>query len=281
MKDWTREEVEATVADYFDMLETEQRGEPVNKAAHRRALRKIVQRSEGSIEFKHQNISAVLIELGCQYVQGYKPRRNYQDLLRDVIVDRLEASPSLRQLLETAAERPADPTHVDDILSILVPPPRSEGTPRRSDGTSRIREAHQRSSFDYIAREQRNQSLGAAGELLVLDYEHRRLWTAGNKRLAERIEHVARTQGDHLGFDIRSFEETGADRLIEVKTTRSGEMTPFFVTRNEVQVSEKRSGDYHLYRVHRFDAGPKMFVLDGALPDACVLDPTVFKARVR
>ncbi len=42
--DWTREEVGATVTDYFAMLEAELRGEPVNKAEHNRNLRKIVHR---------------------------------------------------------------------------------------------------------------------------------------------------------------------------------------------------------------------------------------------
>jgi dGTP triphosphohydrolase len=63
--DWTREEVEATVSDYFDMLAKELRGEPFNKAEHNRHLHQMLtNRSRGSIERKHQNISAVLIEYG-------------------------------------------------------------------------------------------------------------------------------------------------------------------------------------------------------------------------
>ena len=58
--DWTRDEVEATVADYFVMLESELRGESYSKAEHNRRLQQIIGRSRGSVEFKHQNISAVL-----------------------------------------------------------------------------------------------------------------------------------------------------------------------------------------------------------------------------
>ena len=36
--DWSREEVEATVADYFDMLGQELHGQNYNKSAHRRRL---------------------------------------------------------------------------------------------------------------------------------------------------------------------------------------------------------------------------------------------------
>ena len=62
---WSREEVEAAVTDYFDMLAKELRGEPFNKAEHNRALQRTLDnRSSGSVERKHQNISAVLIEAG-------------------------------------------------------------------------------------------------------------------------------------------------------------------------------------------------------------------------
>ena len=56
----------------------------------------------------------------------------------------------------------------------------------------------------------------------MLRFEHERLRRAGKKALAERVEHVAQTKGDHLGYDILSFEVTGQERLIEVKTTRFG-----------------------------------------------------------
>jgi len=75
--DWSREEVEAAVSDYFDMLAMELRGQPFNKAEHNRNLQKLLKnRPKGSIERKHQNISAVLIELGYPYIDGYKPLGN-------------------------------------------------------------------------------------------------------------------------------------------------------------------------------------------------------------
>jgi hypothetical protein len=63
--DWSRLEVEATVAAYLDMLDQELRGIAYNKSeARRRLLGTLSGRSEGAIERKHQNISAILIELG-------------------------------------------------------------------------------------------------------------------------------------------------------------------------------------------------------------------------
>lgn len=59
--EWSQAEVEAVVADYFTMLSLELRREPYNKAAHRRDLIQLLnRRSEGALERKHQNISAIL-----------------------------------------------------------------------------------------------------------------------------------------------------------------------------------------------------------------------------
>jgi hypothetical protein len=67
--EWNRNEVEATVADYFHMLILELSGQTYNKTAHRRGLiAKLHNRKESAIEFKHQNNSAILIQLGCPYI---------------------------------------------------------------------------------------------------------------------------------------------------------------------------------------------------------------------
>ena len=59
--DWSRDEVEATVGDYFAMLREELAGRSVNKSQHNDQLRRVLQgRSKGSVEFKHANVSAVL-----------------------------------------------------------------------------------------------------------------------------------------------------------------------------------------------------------------------------
>ena len=83
---WSEAEVEAAVADYFDMLKMELEGREYNKTEHRRELMmKLDARSNGSVERKHQNISAVLREMGLPFIQGYKPLKNLQGALRPVV----------------------------------------------------------------------------------------------------------------------------------------------------------------------------------------------------
>ncbi|MBL8707744.1 MAG: hypothetical protein JNL25_01005, partial [Rhodospirillaceae bacterium] len=91
--DWTSTEIDLIVADYFDMFRAEMAGMVVNKAERNRALQKLIQRSRGSIEFKHQNISAVLDRLGNPWIIGYKPRFNFQSALIDGIERFLSAKP--------------------------------------------------------------------------------------------------------------------------------------------------------------------------------------------
>jgi hypothetical protein len=63
--DWTIQEVSLIVADYFEMLQLELNHKDYNKTTHRKTLiPQLNNRSNGSVEFKHQNISAALINMG-------------------------------------------------------------------------------------------------------------------------------------------------------------------------------------------------------------------------
>lgn len=85
---WSRDEVDLIVADHFNMLKAELAGEPYSKAEHRRALQPLLGgRSESSIEFKHQNISAVLVGMGLPYIEGYKPAKNYQKTVQPQAIE--------------------------------------------------------------------------------------------------------------------------------------------------------------------------------------------------
>lgn len=276
---WSAVEVEAVVADYFAMLDKELRGEAYNKTFHRRLLSaQLNGRSDGSIERKHQNISAILIEFGHPYISGYKPLRNYQGLLREAVTARLAADQALAKLVSCAVEAPARLLPLPDILGRFELPPISSELSISAVHDRRARYDTGLPTVNFLERESRNQSLGRAGEEFVVNYERVRLESIGAGRLAERVEHVAVTEGDSLGFDVRSFEEDGSDRLIEVKTTAYGKHTPFFVSRNEVQVSSERSDRYHLYRVFRFRADPRLYTLEGSLNTVCRLEAVQYEA---
>jgi hypothetical protein len=125
-----------------------------------------------------------------------------------------------------------------------------------------------------------NRSLGSAGEEFVMRFEKARLLSLKRDRLAARIERVSVTRGDGLGFDILPFEPTGADRLIEVKTTAYAQETPFYVTRTELSASREHDTSYHLCRVFAFRRAPRLYLKKGQLDHEFVLDPTQYEARI-
>src|SRR5467141_2444276 len=91
---WQGDELDAIVADYFDMLAADLSGRPYVKSRHSAALMAQIGRTHRSVEFKHQNISAVLDELGMPWIPGYKPKRNYQNAIFDAIDRYLTRNPT-------------------------------------------------------------------------------------------------------------------------------------------------------------------------------------------
>ena len=276
-RDWSRQEVEATVRDYFDMLASELRGGPYNKAARNRALRaRLDDRSHGAVERKHQNISAVLIELGFPYINGYKPLGNVQNLLRDVVPKHLS---SLEDLVVADVTALQDRFTVVDVLGIGVDPPVPTPASVREAPVDYIVPSRRFPTINYLQMEALNRSLGCAGEALVMEFERARLLREGKDRLARNVEQVSKTVGDHAGFDIRSYEVSGQDRFIEVKTTRYGKLTPFYISAGEIRFSEANANAYHLYRLFEFRQSPRLFQLPGDVGRQVHLQAVNYRAR--
>lgn len=276
---WSHAEVDAAVADYFAMLKAELLREPYNKSEHRRVLLPLLNgRSASSVELKHANISAVLIEMGIPYIDGYKPRSNYQrNVLPDAIRAYLKANPELVRFVEMDLAAPPPAPSVADILAALERPPDHEEPKAIREGP-RITSP---TGVNYLEMESRNRSLGEAGETFVLNFERARLIREGRDSLADRVEQISLTVGPAAGYDIRSFEKDGTDRYIEAKTTRYGKSTPFFVTVNEVTFSQTHSSRYYLYRVFGFRESPRMYTLNGGIYQTCILSPAQFVASPR
>lgn len=275
---WSQREVDLVVADYFEMLRSELMESAYSKAEHRgRLLPKLEGRSAPSVEFKHANISAILVEMYLPYIDGYKPRGNYQRLLRDGVEAFLLANPTFfANLLQAPLLNPKAAGNATGAASgVFVPPPEPSDLPLNPISAPSI------TKIDFALRDSQNRKLGEMGEKWVVDIEQARLLEEGRDDLAKRVEWVSSTQGDGLGFDIVSFNhEDDSERHVEVKTTSLGKFFPFYVSANEVGVSERESDLYHLYRVFAFGRDPKVFVLKGALSQTCRLKPAVYRAVV-
>lgn len=275
---WDWLECEFLVNDYVTMLEKHLVGATYSKAAHRRALQpRLNNRSEGSIEYKHQNVSAVLLELGLPYIPGYKPAFNYQQQLKQVVLSYLAGHQQVVDDVNIIADKVADEQESYDLGwdSVFDPEP-----PERIPHVAEVRPSYLAKRIDFSERERRNRQLGERAEEFVLRMEKQRLTAEGRPDLAADVEWSSKERGDGLGFDIRSFDAVGdQERFLEVKATNSGKYLPFFISENERAFSNDYADAFRLYRVYEFANAPRFFILPGAIEQHVHLLPQNYRAR--
>ena len=306
--DWSAEELDAIVAEYFAMLAAQAAGEPLVKAARARALDERIRRGHKSIEFKHMNISAVLAELGMPNIRGYRPMSNYQRAIFPAVERFLDANPQAWEIGNAAwpmtalapTPGPAQ-TAQDRVRNVRMglesdrrgfreggegrspyielseedaPAPGARRTPR-PEGLERLVR-----KYDPAARDHRNRTLGLLGEEKVFRHEVAKLMAAERLDLARKVEWTSQERGDGAGYDIRSFLPSGDERLIEVKATRGSRTTPFFVTRTEREVSQECAQRWRLYRLYGLATSPRMFSLAPPLEKAVTLEAETWRATV-
>src|ERR1035441_6154372 len=250
------------------MLSAEITGRPYIKSRHSAVLMVQIGRTHRSVEFKHQNISAVLDELGLPWIPGYMPKRNYQNAIFDAIDRYLTGHSAIIE------EPSAPPMLVATESATFVDPP------VLSAKEQRIPERLQRlvRKFDPVERDHRNRSLGKAGEAFVVDIERARLAESNRGDLAHKVRWVSEEDGDGAGYDVLSFNPFGQERLIEVKTTNGAARTPFFLSRNECEFAKERPTDWSIYRVHLFAKNPRIFTISPPLEEAINLRPETWRA---
>ena len=264
---WTTEENDLIVADYFAMLADDLVGHPYNKAKHNERLRTQIKRTPGSIEYKHQNISAVLKGLGESWIPGYRPALNFQKTLVDAVVRWLHRNPEF--------QTPTFLKYKADAL-VIEPPPTLTNRPLPDELKQMLSIARK---FDVAERAERNRVLGRVGEEYICAHERARFTRAGRSDLAKRVRWVSQEDGDGAGYDIASFSPDGQIKLIEVKTTNGWERTPFHISRNELAVAADHPTKWCLVRLWNFAREPRAFELHPPLDAHVTLIATNYEAN--
>ncbi|MBB3571120.1 hypothetical protein FHX05_005260 [Rhizobium sp. BK491] len=122
---WTDEENDLIVVDYFTMLADDIAGLPYSKSEHNRRMQEKIDRSRKSIEFKHQNISAVLKGLGEDWIPGYRPAFHFQASLVDAVARWFAQNP--HWLARTPASDPS--RSLSDPPTVYLYPFNVQGPP--------------------------------------------------------------------------------------------------------------------------------------------------------
>lgn len=272
---WTDTENDLIVADYFAMLTSDLAGRPYSKAEHNRRLQEATGRSKGSIEHKHQNISAVIQAMDGVWLSGYVPLSNFQRSLADAVTRWFEVNPKFPD--HPLVSRSASEVRDRPVLWVGGPP--SAGGPSIARDIEVVAPIARK--VDFSGRDARNRELGQAGEELAFEHEQRVLFDAGRSDLAKRVRWISQEEGDGAGYDIASFSRDGRDRLIEVKTTNGWNRTPFYISPNELKVADQRREEWCLFRVWNYAREPKAFELRPPLDRHVNLAATGYLASFR
>ena len=183
-------------------------------------------------------------------------------------------------LVEQPAEVQSESKQVIRFNELIFEEPQK---PKPKNAGVKTSEFRARKAPDYGLQDSKNKKLGLEGELLVLEREIYALRAIGRHDLADKVVHVSEVEGDGAGHDVRSFDDGGNPKFIEVKTTKGPALTPFFISPNELAFSNQHPDNYFLYRVYEFDAETrcgKVFVLNGNLSKKISLVPTQYKAVI-
>jgi hypothetical protein len=125
---------------------------------------------------------------------------------------------------------------------------------------------------NYIQNDIENKRIGDLGEQWVMKYEIDKLKTADKHKLAAIVKHTSKDEGDGTGFDIQSFDTKGNKIFIEVKTTKATKNATFYVTRNELERSQKEKDKYYLYRLFNYNERldtADLLIIEGELTGLC------------
>jgi len=97
-------------------------------------------------------------------------------------------------------------------------------------------------------RTQQSKKIGLAGERHVYSYEYDKLVKENRKDLAEKItKHFENYE--YPGWDITSYDKTGNEIFIEVKSTKGNTINQLEITSNEWDAAKKEGEKYFIYLV--------------------------------
>lgn len=132
--------------------------------------------------------------------------------------------------------------------------------------------------LNYTELNEKRSINGSKGEKIVMQYELDRLKKSG---YLDGIEQVS-IYDDSKGYDIKSYEENGKERYIEVKTSTSTNIVDIFISQNEVEFGRKHF-NYWIYVVTDINnEQPVIYPLENPLiKDSNIkLNPISYKATI-
>ena len=179
-KDWQDDELDAIVADYFDMLSADLAGQPYVNLKHSEALMARIGQTTVRLNSSTRISRRCSMSWGCPWILGLQVQTQLSEC--HIRCDRQVTDHSpCRSCGFSKSAAPAGSGRRDLCL----------GTSAKccQRAYPRLRRLGQK--FDPVERDHRNRSLGRAGEEFVIDVEKRQRTNAGLPDLARKVRWVA------------------------------------------------------------------------------------------
>ena len=137
--------------------------------------------------------------------------------------------------------------------------------------------------IDYLNRSKKFKRIGDRGEQIVLRAERQFLKKNGKKDLAKLVDQISE-RDDSVGYDIKSYELDGTEKLIEVKSTmRKIGKSNVFLSANELKVAENEN-NYYFYIIYEVGSKrPKIWKIKSSdlLNDSNIVkEPILYKLNM-
>ena len=176
----------------------------------------------------------------------------FSQIVRNVVAHAPEGITSKNGYILDKTKRPAvfyakaNPS--DDITTSMI-----SAVQIRERKEKRRRFTARKIDFKTINNE--NSALGDAGEVFALEWERSRLKDMNvSFSILDEVVHFSRKFGDGAGYDILSRKDNSYELLyIEVKTTKGGLNTPFYMSENEKTFMEIYKDNALIYRVYNYN----------------------------
>lgn len=223
-----------------------------------------------------QNLLSVFRELKGKMVDGSIEKTNNHLIsefetgsLQEIKRKKSEQTKFIDKIIATAGQN-TELTVKDDMPDVFV-----QVEKRKKAGEKG------KPPVDYVIKAERQEKLGLAGELMVIEHEKKKL---KELNINKEVEHVSKLTNDTAGYDVKSYDESGSEINIEVKTTKGDINTPFYLTANELEYCKNNMTKYRLYRVYNFDVKENtgdMYVIEGDLEAVLHMEPQTYIVKGR
>lgn len=165
----------------------------------------------------------------------------------------------------------------DDLVLVGSAPDYSRLPPQgrlvkafETGGTAKLRK-RKISQEKLLEIKRRCEENGRIGEEFVVDFEQKRLKKLGRLDLSQRVKWISQSSACE-GYDVLSYEVSGTNRFIEVKSTVANRFV-FEMSEGEWQVAKRKGEQYYIYRVTSVRNKPqvKIFQNPGSLEEQGLL----------